>query len=101
MLPDPQNRPPRLTQRRTICCIALDVLRELCAPPVGVGGGSSGLVLRASVPKATVNENRQPQPRERDIHLASKSAYRAIVLTKTEPPAMQCGANLQFRLRIA
>lgn len=56
MLPDPDHLPPQFSEMRVGLAITLHVAGQLAGPPLRVGL-RRGLVLRASVPEATINEH--------------------------------------------
>ena len=73
MLPDMNGGPAQLTELLILTAVSLDVVIKLRLPPVMVVLGEHGMV-RAHVPEASVNEDRDPGPREDDVRSTREGA---------------------------
>lgn len=89
VFPHSGRRPSVALQSRYDLCVALRVALELRAPVLRVGPGRHAMIW-ASVPEATVHEDREPGSRKRDVHADGPSEARsnAEVLAKAKTGAM-------------
>lgn len=80
MLPDTNHNPSILFKDRSVATIPLDVLSDLRLP-IGAIRRRKGPVVRAAMPEAAVNENRDLLARENEIRTngtASARLYREV-----------------------
>lgn len=85
VLPCTYDQPALFLQGGIVPSVTLSVPRQLGSPPIRVRSGSYS-VLRAPVPEAAVDLNRDPGPGEYDVWAAPQSRDVDAV---TEPPSMQ------------
>jgi hypothetical protein len=87
VLPDPKNMPAVRDQLGIVPAVALDVPLELREPVRRVCSRTDA-VLRALMPEASVDEDRDPLAREDDIRATSKGWDRPTMLPEAESQAM-------------
>lgn len=101
MFPAPNHVPARLGQSMVYALITLDVSVQLLSPELRVLP-RVGCVLRASVPKATINEHSDVCAGKRDVdtnpHFLEVDA---VVLPKPMAAGMQLGPQLPLRCGVA
>ena len=96
MLPDPYDTPSELAQSFVRVPIALLVDPYLFAPPFDIALGL-GPVDRATVPEATVHEDREVRAGEDDVHRACRSRNEAPLDPEAKPSTMQYSAEESIR----
>ena len=89
VLPDPQDLPPGGTQFGVSVTVPGTVQVDLPAPPFGVCLRRY-VVLRAAVPEAPVDEDREPGPCEGDVDGSSAVSRNLDLHTEPEPSSMEC-----------
>jgi hypothetical protein len=80
MLPESQNLPPRGSKRALGATIPSYVAFKLRAPELRIRDGC-GVMLRASVPEAPVDEHRQPSRREDYVGTSWDTGVQAVAAT--------------------
>ncbi|HEX6666985.1 MAG TPA: hypothetical protein VF081_10375 [Solirubrobacterales bacterium] len=84
VLPEPQNHPTGLLKLFVGIAIP-DLIRSELLLPEGAVGLWHGAVLRATVPKTTVNEHRHLETREDDVRTAATSRQHGSIDPKSQP----------------
>lgn len=74
VLPDADYRPSKRAQVCVCVSVAGSVPRELRFPPTTIACGHA-LVARATVPKASINEDRDVLPSKRDIDTPTREPW--------------------------
>lgn len=100
VLPHAKHGPSEGAEMAVCVTVPLDVARELGTPPRGVRSGRC-LVLRASVPEAAVDEDRDLRAGEQDIRPTSRHAWQGVVDSVPEPQPMKLPTQEQLRLGVA
>ena len=89
VLPDPQDPPPGGTQCGVSVTVPGTVQVDLPAPPFGVRLRRH-VVVRAAVPEAPVDEDREPGAGEGDVDGSSAVSWNLDLHTEPEPSSMEC-----------
>jgi hypothetical protein len=84
VLPEAHHQPSFCGEQIVVSSVASSVGIEFIRPPSSVPDGSGRFVLRAAVPKASVDEHHHSKARERDINHAPYACYGPVVLPKTK-----------------
>ena len=90
--------PAQLTELLILTAVSLDVVIKLRLPPVMVVLGEHGMV-RAHVPEASVNEDRDPGPREHDVRPTREGGLNPEAQTEAveRPSESQLGPRVASR----
>lgn len=91
MLPYPRNAPPHLPRSNFGIAIASNVPEDLGAPPFSVPL-RPGPVGRTPVPKATIDEDREPVSGEDQIAASPESGQR-VIDSESEPLAVKSASD--------
>jgi hypothetical protein len=83
VLPETDDCPTSCLEFSVVAGIALNVAFELSLPPGGVGF-RCGSMLGASVPEASVHEDRHASATKDDVCAAAHRGNRALVLSKPQ-----------------
>lgn len=70
MFPDPDAQPARFVEPLVCVAITCSVFYDLVRPVLGVAGRNC-VMVRATVPEATVEEDRDPRSREDQVGSAA------------------------------
>ncbi len=95
MRPEPHDFPPVLSEHGVGFGIALAVAFDLLLPETGVRLRCC-VVLRAPMPVATVDEDRELGPREQDVGGTPEGRYGALVHSVAQPHGVKQAADRQF-----
>jgi hypothetical protein len=82
-----------------IAFVALVVPAELFFPELSVAFGGARIARGASVPKATMDEYRQPFPDEGDI--GSSRRFLPVQAVSDQSDFPECTSQTEFRFRVA
>ena len=100
MLPDSYRSPPSVKQNRIGFRVTFTVALDLGTPPGCIGFGE-GLVLRAAVPEAAVDEHGNASAREHEIGAPAPAGKRPEIDAVTKARSMEMRSNLQFAGRVS
>jgi hypothetical protein len=100
MLPDSDNKPASLAKTGVCVGIARSIALHLLRPVSSVSLRRE-VMLRATVPKAAIQEDRNPLPGEHDVGGPPQLLKRWCADTKTEAPSVQLGPERSFRRSVA
>lgn len=95
MLPYTDHLPARSLEAEIRVPIAPNVRLDFFAPPIRVGLGPRAM-LRASVPKTTVEEDSDPLCQKGDVYGSSASLDELAVQSEAKTPSMQFRAQGSF-----
>src|SRR5947208_506274 len=99
VLPDPHHRPSSLRQLSVCILVSSAVRSDLFSPPLGIALRPS-TVLRASVPKAAIDENCDTGGREDNVHRATDSRDNLPANQVAEAESMQRGTQGELSRRV-
>ena len=96
VFPHPDDRPASFDEAPVRLRVALDVAGEFGGPPVRVGGRRRSM-LRARMPEAAVDEDRNLRPREHDVSCPSQVGQRPNMHPIAEAKAVQTAPQQHLR----
>lgn len=100
MLPCPHDRPACLDEQSIYQSVASSIPLDLLSPVLGIGSRRL-VMLRASVPEATIHEHGDFRAGKDDVSSVAHSCERRKIDSVAEPSRMNQGSECQLRLRVA
>jgi hypothetical protein len=100
VFPHSDNRPPCCCQGCVCVLITAPVAFELLGPPRRIGLGLLAM-LRASVPEAAIDEDRDALPRENDVDSSSMAGQHRQVHPVPQPKGVERLPKSDFRGRVS
>jgi hypothetical protein len=99
VLPESENRPSGDAQVPVGLAVTLHVAREFLRPPSSVAR-RRGLVVRTAVPEATLDEDRDMSPRERDVGPSPRHAGQRPVNAVPIAQRVKTATEDEFWMRV-